>query len=276
MKSSAPLSPIHNSPEKRKLKKKIPPKAYKILIGKPDKQVKFDQNPEVITTPFKNEEFFGKRVDSPTQTHSAKKKPTFFLNLFECKSESNDSNFEEVTSPKRKQQNLHATTLKKNYILSQRAGNEEVSFKETMKSGSNRKHFKNFCKNEMNVENVDFWEQVQYKYKKLKNKNQRLILAETLFSTYIEPKSLFALNINKKSVDEIKERIDDAKENEFNDDKLVDLFSRLQKEIERVMVDAYARFKDSKEYREMMNERKERESQFEEKLQTVRRGSCRF
>lgn len=215
--------------EKEKVIKKIPAKAYKILIGKENQKENKVKRRNILFNSEKEEE----------------------INELELLKK-------------------HVKGIKKNIICS----DDVLTFRKIMSSGSNRKYFKKFCQTEMNVENVSFWEQVQYKYKKLKNKQQRLILAETLFSTYIEPKSLFALNINLKFINEIKSRIEKSKID--SEDKLIDLFNGLQNEIENVMIDAFSRFKFSDEYKEMIFSEKERQVKVQEEIKIIKRDSCSF
>lgn len=215
-----------------KVIKKIPPKAYKILIGKENKNKENEKRKVNLFTSVKSEEH------------------------------------EEINEMELLRK--HVKGIKKNLVCS----DEVLTFRKIMSSGSNRKYFKKFCKGEMNVENVSFWEQIQYKYKKLKNKQQRMILAETLFTTYIEPKSLFALNINLKFVNQIKERIEKSKYDQ--EDKLADLFNGLQSEIENVMIDAFSRFKFSEEYKQMLNHEKERQEKVQEEIKIIKRDSCSF
>eukprot|EP01080_Neovahlkampfia_damariscottae_P000879 gene879-9790_t len=283
MSESATNSPFKqicpNSPVNKKLKQKIPAKAYKILVGDPNKKSvseNQDKTPKSANskkvTFEKKASMFGPVVESPKKKQTLKsflfgsnKPAQRKLKLFES-FEEEDSTDQEI------QKRLEKSIFKRETVLQSNC--TELNFSETMSRGANRHHFKKFCKTERNMENVEFWEQIQYKYKKLKNKDQRLILANNLFYSYVDPNSHSALNINMRIVNKIKNRIEKAKTD--SSDKLVDLFDSLQMEIENVMLDAFQRFQLSPEYEKMLEAKKEREDKLESQMKIVRRGSCRF
>jgi hypothetical protein len=174
--------------------------------------------------------------------------------------------------PLEKPKPMNPTIKKKDLLLSYKDG---VNFRQTMQSGHTRKYFKEFCRNEMNSENVDFWEKVQYRFKKCKNKTQRIAQAESLYKTYIAPGSVNALNINAKTASHIKERIDKAKSGDERE-ILKDLFQSIQHEIETVMIDAYDRFKESETYATMLKWKEMQDSQVQSQIKMVQRDSCKY
>jgi hypothetical protein len=196
----------------------------------------------------------------------SKPKKPLKIHLFESFDE------EDTFDEKNVEKMLEKSVFKRETYL--QSNSTQLNFGETMSRGANRHHFKKYCKTERNSENVEFWEQIQYKYKKLKNRDQRMLLANNLFYSYIDPNSHSALNINMKIVNKIKNRIENAKYD--TDDKLSDLFDDLQTEIENVMVDAFTRFQLSSEYEKMLDAKREREEKLESTMKIVRRGSCRF
>jgi hypothetical protein len=101
------------------------------------------------------------------------------------------------------------------------------------------------------VENVSFWESVQFVFKKLKNKEQRLNCARRLYNTFIAETAPSAININRKQIETIKQRIDDCANNR-NGETLNGLFDEVHRSIEALMMDSFSRFQESPLYKEML------------------------
>lgn len=109
-------------------------------------------------------------------------------------------------------------------------------------------HKSNHCRS---VENVSFWESVQFVFKKLKNKEQRLNCARRLYNTFIAENAPSAININRQQIETIKRRIDDCANN-MNGETLNGLFDEVHKSIEALMMDSFSRFQDSPLHKEML------------------------
>jgi hypothetical protein len=152
--------------------------------------------------------------------------------------------------------------------------NKDVDYKTTITKSANRKYFKEFCINELNSENVEFWEQIKYRYKKYSSVEQRKEFGDLLYQTYIDPLSQRQLNLNKKCQDEVKRRLDGAEE--F--DNLIDLFDEVKREVEINMQDAFHRFRQSIQYKKMVQEivTEEEKLKSEEESSLIRRDSCLF
>lgn len=130
--------------------------------------------------------------------------------------------------------------------------NKDVLFNKVLNKAELRPYFERYAKTECSEENITFWKNIEYEYKNWRNKKQRLIHAWQIFATYIEPSSNCALNIDSFMVCAIKKRIDEAAQN-WSTDSLEDLYDDLQRTIEVLMQDTFARFLDSELFKEMYN-----------------------
>ncbi|KAF0977590.1 hypothetical protein FDP41_003582 [Naegleria fowleri] len=125
------------------------------------------------------------------------------------------------------------------------------NFIETIRSPHHREYFIKHCEKEYNSENIEFWCEVRLKYEFLRNRAQRYEHAIKLLNGYVELTSDKAINIDKKSILQVKTRIKDE------NDELVDLFESITKHIETVMQDAFKRFQLSPLYQEMISHHKQ-------------------
>jgi len=281
---------ISNSPSK---KVRIPEKAYRVLVGR---KAFLHQPGTSFLKVDKNSPTRPQRVLKKQKMDEKSKNSIAVLGVFHkiiCalspnnnKDSVNDHAFPSTSSrnivlnKKNAQTNEKLNTPLKELKVTKgtilQSQKDTLDFDEIMSSGTYRRFFKEYCKTEISCENIEFWEQVQYRYKKLKNRNQRITLAEYLFANYIDPNSICALNIPQRVATQIKQRIDMAKIDVDCTDKLSDLFDKLQMETEQICQDAYARFRKSKLYKQLLEIKKERETKLETQLQYVRQDSCKF
>jgi len=155
-------------------------------------------------------------------------------------------------------------------------------FNSTIRSEEMRSHFEAFCKLEYSTENIDFWRIVEFGFRRLKNRNQRLGLAKLVYNQFVDPSAVAAININTAIISKISKRIKGmffnccsftsvlrsfvcsiffsiflftAKISECDErDTLVDLFDEVQTVVQNNMVDTYYRFTNSELFQNMVKE----------------------
>ena len=120
------------------------------------------------------------------------------------------------------------------------------SFVEIINTPHHREYFTKHCINEYNSENIEFWCAVRLEYSYLRDRSQRYQMAIKLLNEYVDLSSDKALNIDKKSILQVKTRINDET------DDLSDLFDSITNHVETVMMDSFKRFQLLPIYQEMI------------------------
>lgn len=129
--------------------------------------------------------------------------------------------------------------------------NSDINVREVIKDRKSRRFFKLYASKEFSVENILFWEEVQ-KYKASKNKKQH---AEQILQNFLSRDAIYELNINRKLIEKVKEKLE-------KEGPTTTLFDKVVLEIETtVMQDTYGRFRKSALFKEMVQtKRKSRKS----------------
>ncbi len=115
-----------------------------------------------------------------------------------------------------------------------------------------RQWFRQFCKIELSVENVDFWEECE-KYEKWTRIEHRIFHAMYLYNTYISSESRYAINIDENARKYVKERIDTFRKSPSRYEDLKDLFFNVKKLVKVCMSDTLQRFTRSQVFQEKIS-----------------------
>ncbi len=264
--TSSPLS--KKVVENLMTKKNVSPKllAVKKLISEsfretPKKSMVETPKKQVLTTPVKQtapaDSFICKNITSTPSTATPQKTNSLsnFMNLLTPRTKSilalrkvNAASFRSPgeSTPSTPRTPALRLTVEEEALLAQ----HDLDFFDTLKRKECYPFFYRFCDKERSTENVDFWHQVQH-YRQLPSASQRLQKALELFHTFVDQNAPRALNIDGKSIDQLRQKIIQCEDESL---MTVDMFDDLQRTIEVVMVDSFARFKISDTYKQMVLE----------------------
>ncbi|KAL9641715.1 hypothetical protein ABK040_007393 [Willaertia magna] len=130
----------------------------------------------------------------------------------------------------------------------------DVKFNDVLNHPSLRKYFRAFCETEYSTENIDFYEHVE-RYKQTGNDEERWNFAKEMFDRFLCPDSPSEVNVTKKLISAARRQIFRTKDEHETYVKLpFDLFDKLCKEVEIVLVDSFIRFIYSEIYDLMSRE----------------------
>lgn len=133
--------------------------------------------------------------------------------------------------------------------------NEGDSFTVLIQNPKFREIFKDYCKSEISLENVLFWETVQdYKNIALKNINSQDLIppllldkSRIIYKDFLKRNSKYELNVEQNQVNSIYDIITGYNNNALNEIS-IHLFDDIEKSIVLVMSDTFMRFQMKKEY----------------------------
>lgn len=115
----------------------------------------------------------------------------------------------------------------------------DVRIKEALENQEMHEAFRNFCVQELSVENIFFWEDIE-RYKMLTSSSERRTMAQQFQAKYFSMDGAYTVNVN----DTVKRNISAQVNAEGALDQ--NLFDKVQAELELLMNDTYSRFKESK------------------------------
>ncbi|KAL9648624.1 hypothetical protein ABK040_016256 [Willaertia magna] len=181
--------------------------------------------------------------------------------------EENETAIKPFTLSKEKQENRQSVVPSLNFtqltLQNQNNNNNnessssggKITFEQVLQTPHHREYFIKHCQLEYSTENIEFWMEVKLKYKFLLSKQHRLKLAKQLFDEYVSLNASKALNIDKKAIQAVKNRIEKAESSDINnnEDDLENLFDSIVTHIISVMLDSFRRFQLSNLFQEMTN-----------------------
>ena len=94
-----------------------------------------------------------------------------------------------------------------------------------------------YCKKEYSIENYLLLKDINF-FKKITNEELLKKTATIIFEKYLKKESLYEININKQSIDAIKELFENSKID-------AEMYNSIEKDIKLVMTDTFSRFKNS-------------------------------
>ncbi|KAL0477848.1 regulator of G-protein signaling [Acrasis kona] len=114
---------------------------------------------------------------------------------------------------------------------------------------SNHKYIKYFnvhCAKEHASENVSFWKDVHYNFKKEQNEDKRGKISEKIFDTYLNPASLLEINVTDKLKKSTRKELEEC-------GPKLELFDSLVRDIEnQLLCNLFMRFKETPLFTEMI------------------------
>ncbi|KAG2394040.1 hypothetical protein C9374_003804 [Naegleria lovaniensis] len=136
-----------------------------------------------------------------------------------------------------------------------------ITFDEILRNQSYRSYFRAYAEIECSTENIEFYEHVE-KYKTITDVEERWKFAKKIFDKFLVTDSPSEVNVNKKLISTARRQIFRTKDEQDTFVKLpLDLFDRLNKEVEMVLFDTFCRFTNTDSYQQLViNSRRERKT----------------
>ncbi|EFC50076.1 regulator of G-protein signaling protein [Naegleria gruberi] len=127
-----------------------------------------------------------------------------------------------------------------------------ISFEEVLRNTNYRSYLRAFSEIECSTENIEFYDHVE-KYKTITDMEARWKFAQKMYDKFLVSDSPSEVNVNKRLISTAARQIFRTKGEDETFVKLpLDLFDRLNKEVEMVLFDTYSRFTNTEAYQNLV------------------------
>ncbi|KAL0480728.1 RGS1 [Acrasis kona] len=126
-----------------------------------------------------------------------------------------------------------------------------IELKDVLNNKRRLRFFHVFAAKQHAAENVVFWQEVNGRFKKKEDDEERLRVAKNICEVFFDPESLMEINIKESSKNSVKSRLSE-------EGPVFDLFDGIIKEIEdHILIHLFALFTETIEFKDMVEKTKE-------------------